>query len=66
MELYILLVIIGLIAGYMIGYFISSIKFKNQLDIYRDSVGKEESDFKTIKSEFEKITDDIILDIDNE
>jgi len=54
MELYILLVIIGLISGYIIGYFISSMKFKNQLDIYRESMGKEESDFETIKNEFEK------------
>jgi len=53
-ELYILLVIIGLISGYIIGYFISSMKFKNQLDIYRESVGKEESDFEAIKNEFEK------------
>ena len=54
MELYILLVIVGLISGYIIGYFISSMKFKNQLDIYRESVGKEESDFEAIKNEFEK------------
>ncbi len=53
-ELYILLVIVGLISGYIIGYFISSMKFKNQLDIYRESVGKEESDFEAIKNEFEK------------
>ena len=54
MELYILLVIIGLISGYIIGYFISSMKFKNQLDIYRESASKEENDFETIKNEFEK------------
>ena len=63
MELYILLVIIGLIAGYMIGYFISSMKFKNQLDVYRQSRDKEESNFETTKSEFEKIFKALASDV---
>ena len=54
-ELYILLVIVGLILGYIIGYFISSMKFKNQLNFYQESREKIKVNLKILKVKLKKL-----------
>ena len=63
MEVYILLIIIGLAVGYFIGYFISSKRSKEKIDFYKDKSDKEQENFVTIKDEFEKIFKGLASDV---